>query len=68
MLHKNQTVIERQALNWNSHGQCIKGRPRITWRGTVEEEAGVPGRIWGEEKAMASQHWQCFIRRSKRTN
>lgn len=33
-----QERIEKEALNWNPQGGGLTGRPRVTWRRTVEEE------------------------------
>jgi hypothetical protein len=43
-LRKDPLGIERQVLNRNPQGQCKRGRPKRTWRRTVEEEIGKVGK------------------------
>jgi hypothetical protein len=61
-LRKTDSAIERAALNWNPHGAWRRGRPRKTWKVTVEEEAAVMGKIWKEVKRLANNRtrWRCF--------
>jgi hypothetical protein len=47
-LRKGPTAIKNQALNWNPKGQRKRGRPRMTWKRTVVEEARKAGKTWKE--------------------
>ena len=37
-LRKEAGEIEKTALNWNSQGYRRRGRPKRTWRRTIEDE------------------------------
>jgi hypothetical protein len=37
-------AIEKDALDWNSQGARRRGRPRKTWRRTIEEEITEMGK------------------------
>lgn len=52
---KDSSAIEKQALimSWNPQGQRTRGRPRVTWRRAVEEEAREAVRTWGELGSLA---------------
>ena len=62
-LRRDPQNISRQALEWNPQGARKKGRPRITWRKTVEKEIEREGKTWGEIKAMARNRvrWKSFV-------
>ena len=47
-LRKPATNITRQALSWNPQGKRKVGRPRQTWRRSVEEELKAIGIRWSE--------------------
>jgi hypothetical protein len=49
-------------LDWNPQGARRRGRPRKTWKKTVEEEAAVMGKTWKEVKRLANNRtrWRCF--------
>ena len=38
-VEERHTDITREALEWNPQGKRKRGRPKITWRRTVLEEA-----------------------------
>jgi hypothetical protein len=57
-LRKTEGVIERAALGWNPHGARRRGRPRKTWKKTVEEEAAEMGKTWKEVKRLANNRTQ----------
>ena len=49
-LQKTATITTRQALSWNPQGKRKVGRPRQTWRRSVEEElrqSKLGGVSWG---------------------
>jgi hypothetical protein len=47
-LRKDSQATERQVLNWNPQGRRKKGRPKRTWRRTIEEDIGKVGKTWKE--------------------
>lgn len=51
-LRKDHSAIERQVFDWNPQGSRKRGRPRISWRRTVEEEVRTEGKTWREIKAL----------------
>ena len=53
-LRKNSDSIERSALEWNPQGPRHRGRPRGTWRRTVQDEMNKIGKSWNEVKAVAN--------------
>jgi hypothetical protein len=66
-------ATEKTALDWNPQGYR-RGRPRRTWRRTVEDEIRGTGKSWDEVKGIAGNGnaWNLFINalcsaRSKRT-
>ena len=52
-LRKEQCSITRQALRWNPAGRRNRGRPKMTWRRTVEEEMKHVDLSWGQIQAIA---------------
>jgi hypothetical protein len=56
-------AIEKTALDWNPQGARRYGRPRITWRKTVEEEAREAGKTWKEVKRLEANRtsWRSFM-------
>jgi hypothetical protein len=69
-LKKLADAIEKDVLDWNPQGARRRGRPRKTWRRTIEEKITEMGKTWREVKALANQRksWRsftgalCFIR------
>jgi hypothetical protein len=59
---KTEGAIERAALDWNPQGARRRGRPRKTWKKTVEEESAEMGKTWKEVKRSAKNRtrWRCF--------
>ena len=45
--------IPKQALDWNPQGNRKRGRPKMTWRRTVLEEATKMKKSWSEIKSLA---------------
>ena len=60
-LRKEKENIARHALDWNPQGKRRVGRPRKTWRRTVEEEAKTAGLTWAQIKGAAQNRvrWKC---------
>jgi hypothetical protein len=54
--------IEKDALDWNPQGARSRGRPRKTWRRTIEEEIREMGKTWSEVRALANlrKRWRNF--------
>ena len=52
-LRKPTTNVTRQALEWNPAGKRKRGRPRKTWRRTIEEEMRAKNITWQELKKTA---------------
>jgi hypothetical protein len=46
ILWKPTGAVEETALDWNPQGVSRCGRPRKTWRKTVEEEAREASKTW----------------------
>jgi hypothetical protein len=64
----------KSALDWNPQGYRRRGRPRRTWRRTIEDEMRGTGKTWNEVKGIAGDRnaWKLFTdalssTRSKRT-
>jgi hypothetical protein len=55
-------AIEKDALDWDPQGARRRGRPRKTWRRTIEEEIREMGKTWREVKALANRRktWRSF--------
>jgi hypothetical protein len=61
-LRKPDGAIEKAALEWNPQGVRKRGRPKKTWRRTIEDEAMEMGKTWGEVKRLANNRtrWKSF--------
>lgn len=59
---KQPGPVEKTALDWNPQGTRRRGRPRKTWKRTVEEEAMEAGKTWSEVKRLAVNRtrWKVF--------
>jgi hypothetical protein len=62
-LRRGPTATENRALNWNTQEQRRGGRPRMTWKITVVEEAGKVDKTWKEVRALSQNRvrWRCFV-------
>ena len=49
-LRKEVGAIEKTAPDWNPQGYRRRGRPKRTWRRTLEDEIRGTGRSWNEVK------------------
>jgi len=45
--------MPKVALRWTPAGKRKRGRPKTTWRKTVETELSEMGLSWGEAQAIA---------------
>ena len=63
-LRKEPSSTTRQVLQWNPQGQRKRGRPRTTWRRTVEELMRNAGHTWKDLSKMAQgrDEWKAFVR------
>ena len=55
--------IAKAALDWNPQGNRKRGRPKITWKRTIVDEAKNQGKTWNETKALAQNRvrWRQFV-------
>ena len=62
-LHKPTDNITRQALDWNPQGKRKVGRPKQTWRRSVESEAKTTGLSWAQLKKTAQNRvrWRSVV-------
>ena len=63
VLRKNQQDLTKTALFWTPEGKRRRGRPRITWRHTVEAEMNELNHSWESQQKMAKdrQKWRTFV-------
>ena len=63
VLRKDHSNITRTALFWTPEGKRKRGRPKITWRLTVEAEMKAYHQTWGtlQKKASDRQGWRDFV-------
>ncbi|XP_054282434.1 uncharacterized protein LOC128999782 [Macrosteles quadrilineatus] len=62
ILRQPQDTVARQALEWNPQGNRRRGRPRTTWRRTVEKELNSQGMTWARAKELANQRDRWRVR------
>jgi hypothetical protein len=62
-LCKEAGAIEKTALDWNPQGYRRRGRPKRTWRRTIEDEIRGTRRSWNKVKGMAGDriNWKLFM-------
>ena len=63
VIRKNRNSITRTVLHWTPEGKCKRGRPKKTWRHTVEGEMKTMNNTWGTVEKMAKdrQKWRTFV-------
>ncbi|KAL9977332.1 hypothetical protein ACROYT_G014722 [Oculina patagonica] len=63
VLRMDPSSISRVAMHWTSSGKRARGRPKETWRRTVENEMRASGVSWGElrKKAKDRQQWWTLL-------
>ena len=54
VLRQQTTALTRIALRWTPDGQRKRGRPKETWRRTVEREMKEKGWIWGRLERVSA--------------
>ena len=62
-LRKPASNTTRQALDWNPQGKRKVGRPRQTWRRSIEAEAKAAGMTWAELKRTSQNRvrWRSIV-------
>ena len=62
-LRKPRDNITRHALRWNPQGRRRPGRPRTTWRRSLEKEARQLGKTWEQIEATAQdrRRWKSLV-------
>ena len=63
VLRMDTNAIPRVALHWTPEGKRKKGRPKITWRRTIEKELQQQHQSWGTIEKMAKDRckWRSFV-------
>ncbi|KAK7103497.1 uncharacterized protein [Littorina saxatilis] len=63
VLRRQQDSITRTALHWTPEGKRKRGRPKNTWRRTVEGELKTLNQTWGTIQRLAQnrQEWRSFV-------
>ena len=63
ILRKKADDITKTALHWTPEGRRKRGRPKNTWRQTVENEMTNLHHTWGSIKRMAQdrREWRAFV-------
>ena len=62
-MRKDPSSITRQSLRWNPAGKRSRGRPKKTWRRTVEDEMKQAKLSWGEITNIAQNRvrWRTTV-------
>lgn len=63
VLRKPTNDITKVALRWTPGGKRSKGRPRTTWRRTVEKELKDMNLTWGKAERIAKnrEKWKSLV-------
>jgi hypothetical protein len=62
-LCKEAGAIEKTALDWNPQGCRRRGRPKRTWRRSIEDVIRDTRKSWNEVKGIAGDriNWKLFM-------
>ncbi|XP_078348429.1 uncharacterized protein LOC144633428 [Oculina patagonica] len=62
-LRKTNCNVTKQALRWNPQGKRSRGRPRNSWRRTVDDEASKAGYTWTQIERIAQNRtrWRAVV-------
>ena len=62
-MRKDPNSITRQSLRWNPAGRRSRGRPKKTWRRTLEDEMRHVDLTWGEitNRAQNRVRWRATV-------
>ena len=52
-LRKSASNVTRQALDWNPQGKRKVGRPKQTWRRSIDAEVKAAGMTWAELRRIS---------------
>ena len=55
-LHKETGATEKTALHWNPQGYKRRGRPKRTWRRSIQDVIRSTRRSWNEVKGINGNH------------
>ena len=60
---RKESSITKEAFEWNPQGQRKKGRPKQSWRRTIQEELHQIGMSWNEAKRTAHNRvrWRATV-------
>ena len=63
VLRRDPLSITRTALHWTPDGKRKRGRPKTTWRRTVENEMKAMQHSWGSLTRLAQERrgWRSFV-------
>ena len=63
VLRKDVNSITKVAIHWTPEGNWKRGRPKTTWRRTVEAEMKKMNHRWGTNQRLASdrQGWRSSV-------
>ncbi|CAG9135907.1 unnamed protein product [Plutella xylostella] len=64
VLRRPDNHLSKQGLKWQAKGKRRPGRPRTTWRRSVEAEAASTGLGWDdlEDASQDREKWKSFLR------
>ena len=62
-LRRDRDNIARVALTWTPEGKRRRGRPKTTWRRTLEAEALAQNKTWKDLETLAKDRhaWSDFV-------
>ncbi len=62
-LRKTNCNVIKQALRWNPQRKRSRGRPRNSWRRTVDDEASKAGYTWRQLERISQnrQRWRAMV-------
>ncbi len=60
---KTSCNVTKQALRWNPQGKRSRGRPRNSWRRTVDDKASKAGYTWWQLERIAQNRtrWRAML-------
>ena len=63
VLRQDEESLAKTALYWTPEGKRRRGRPKTTWRRTVEAEMRNGGKTWGQLSRLAEDRseWRNFV-------
>ena len=63
VIRRDQNSITKTALHWTPEGNRKRGRPKNTWRRTVERKLKSMNHSWGTIEKMAKDRhkWRTFV-------